>query len=602
MKRLIAALIILSLLLAVPALAGGGPENAVVIVNADNADSVTVAQQYVALRQIPPCHVISLSGVPAEPKITVQQFREVILGPVLKAITERGLAAQTDYVIYSCGFPYAVEVSADMAGQKLPRVITQPASLTGLTYLYEPVMAANIGYLALDSNWYCRPVKRQGPPLVLTEDERALRAKLDSLLQEVKQAQRQAAEAKTPPPADVTRWLDEAATILQALVTNHHAPELLYDLACVLGLQGQAEEAMTALQAAYDAGWWNASLTERDTDLTILRGRDDFKALVEKMRAVVVEAEPPLPFHHRTMWSAAGQPAAQGRRYVIAAMLGYIGEKANTLAEVQECLTRARAADGTCPAGTIYFMESTDWARTGPRQWAFRSAAEALRKLGVGAEVLPGVLPQGKADVAGAVIGAATLKWADANSRIVPGAFCDHLTSFAGVMTGTGQTVLSEHIRAGAAGSCGTVTEPYNTPVKFPTAFLHVFYAAGCSLGEAFYQSVRAPYQQLLVGDPLCQPWARAPQVQVAGLKEGETVGKSRWLTPACTRGAGVSPAARFELYVDGVLTDSCVPGKQLRLNVEGLDAGPHEARVVAVVGSLDTTGRAIIGFRVAGK
>ena len=599
MTRNTLLLTVLALLPAGVAVAGGGPENAVVIVNADNPDSVTLAQQYAALRQIPSCNVVSLSGLPDQPKITVQQFRELILGPVLQTIEQRGLAAQIDYLVYSCGFPFAVDVSADMAGKQFPRVITQPASLTGLTYLYEPVLAGNVGYLALDSNWYCRPVKRQGPPLVLSDDERGLQSKLDALLQEVKQAQRQAAEAKTPPPAEMTRWLDEAATILQALVGNHHAPELIYDLACVLGLQGKAEEAMTALQAAYDAGWWNASLTERDTDLTILRDRADFKALVEKMRAVVVETEPPLPFHHRTAWSAEGQPVtAAGRHYVIAAMLGYLGEKANTLAEVQECLTRSRAADGTCPAGTIYFMESTDWARTGPRQWAFRSAAEALRKLGVGAEVLPGVLPPGRQDVAGTMVGIANFTWADCGSRILPGAFCDHLTSCAGIMTGGGQTLLSEFIRSGAAGAAGTVTEPYNTPVKFPTAFLHVFYASGCSLGEAFYQSVRAPYQQLLVGDPLCQPWARAPQVTVAGLKEGEMVGESRVLMPAVARGAGVPPAIRFELYVDGVLADACAPGKQLSLKVEGLSAGPHEARVVGVAGPLETTGRAIIGFR----
>jgi len=142
------------------------------------------------------------------------------------------------------------------------------------------------------------------------------------------------------------------------------------------------------------------------------------------------------------------------------------------------------------------------------------------------------------------MIGIAKFAWADSGSRILPGAFCDHLTSFGGVMTGTGQTVLSEFIRHGAAGACGTVTEPCNTPVKFPSPFLHVHYASGCTLAEAFYQSVHAPYQQLLIADPLCRPWARAPQFTVDGLREGDCLTRSRWLRPASSS-AG---ATRYEL------------------------------------------------------
>ena len=46
---------------------------------------------------------------------------------------------------------------------------------------------------------------------------------------------------------------------------------------------------------------------------------------------------------------------------------------------------------------------------------------------------------------------------------------------------------------------------------------IQVHYARGCTLAEAFYQSVRGPYQLLIVGDPLCRPWADIPQVSVAG-------------------------------------------------------------------------------------
>jgi uncharacterized protein (TIGR03790 family) len=129
--------LLLLILIATPVLAGGGPENVALVVNADVPDSVTVADEYAKLRSIPPCNLIRLSGLPTGPKITVQQFRELILQPVLAQLTERGLRRQVDYVVYSCGFPFAVDVCADMAGRQFPRIITQPASLTGLTYLYE---------------------------------------------------------------------------------------------------------------------------------------------------------------------------------------------------------------------------------------------------------------------------------------------------------------------------------------------------------------------------------------------------------------------------------------------------------------------------------
>ena len=60
-----------------------------------------------------------------------------------------------------------------------------------------------------------------------------------------------------------------------------------------------------------------------------------------------------------------------------------------------------------------------------------------------------------------------------------------------------------EFLRHGAAGSSGTVTEPYAIQAKFPTPFIQTVYAHGYTLGEAFYQSVSGPYQLLIVGDAL---------------------------------------------------------------------------------------------------
>ena len=70
-----------------------------------------------------------------------------------------------------------------------------------------------------------------------------------------------------------------------------------------------------------------------------------------------------------------------------------------------------------------------------------------------GAEIVDGVLPEKKNDVQGVMVGAADFDWKDCGSTILPGAICEHFTSFGGEMrAGAGQTPLSEFLRYGAAG------------------------------------------------------------------------------------------------------------------------------------------------------
>ena len=138
-----------------------------------------------------------------------------------------------------------------------------------------------------------------------------------------------------------------------------------------------------------------------------------------------------------------------------------------------------------------------------------------LQEHGVRGEIVDGSLPQGRDDVLGLVAGSAGFDWPASQSRILPGAICEHLTSFGGVMQeNAGQTPLTEFLRHGGALSSGTVTEPYAIAAKFPLPFLHDHYAQGCSAAEAFYQSLSGPYQLLIVGDPLCTPWASRPAVR----------------------------------------------------------------------------------------
>ncbi len=94
----------------------------------------------------------------------------------------------------------------------------------------------------------------------------------------------------------------------------------------------------------------------------------------------------------------------------------------------------------------------------------------------------------------------------------LPGAVADHLTSLAGVTDpGTnngGQMPATAWLQAGATGSYGTVEEPCNLPDKFPRATVLVQrYAAGDTLIEAYWKSVRTPGQGNFYGEPLARPW-----------------------------------------------------------------------------------------------
>lgn len=300
-------------------------------------------------------------------------------------------------------------------------------------------------------------------------------------------------------------------------------------------------------------------------------------------------------------WGEVGQlQEAAGEHYFLSTMLAMTSGRGNSVREAVAYLTRSAAADGSHPPGTIYYSRTGD-VRSKTRQGDFDAAIDDLRRAGVRAEVVDSALPGGKRDVMGVMAGVSDFNWPASGSEILPGAFCEHLTSFGGILAENGgQTPLTEWLRRGAAGSCGTVIEPYAMQDKFPVAALHVHYARGCTLAEAFYQSVFGPFQLLIVGDPLCRPWANIPHVRVAELSPGQTVKGTVRLRPTATlpRGGQID---RFELFVDGRRQGSAYPGHVLPLDTASLEDGYHEVRVVAIERSdIESQGRAIIPLRVA--
>jgi hypothetical protein len=280
-------------------------------------------------------------------------------------------------------------------------------------------------------------------------------------------------------------------------------------------------------------------------------------------------------------------------------MLGVTAGRGNTVEEVIWYLRRAAEADGTRPHGTIYFMKNND-IRSQTRHDCYDGAVQQLVRLGVSARVVPGTIPRGANDVLGIMTGTREFDFTKSRSTILPGAICDHLTSLGGDLRQTaGQTPLTEFLRHGAAGASGTVFEPIALQCKFPLPSLPLHYVRGCSLAESFYQSVAGPYQLLVVGDPLCQPWAIFPTVTTEEIEPGQEV-QGKLAIRAQVTAAPSRRVGTIELFVDGRLVARYGPDRAPELNTGSLADGYHELRIVAVdADPIETRGRSVVPIHV---
>lgn len=456
--------------------AGGGPENLLLVVNERSWASQTIANYYSALRGIPDSHVVYLDWSQPVEITDVETFRQEILEPVVKAIQDKQLSQQIDYIVYSADFPYGINYRSDLKQEERWAV----GSITGLTYLAPLVMLKETAYRGRNVNWYMRP--------------------------------------------------------------------------------------------------WQMRPGEAGSDIPTSRG-----------------------FRTVFSWMEDGQIGRTGgQHYSLSTMLGYTSGRGNSVSEVINYLRRSSQVDGSRPQGSIYFARTGN-VRSTTRHFAYPLVVDELRRLGVHAEIINGTLPQGRKDVSGLAMGAADFEWKTASNQILPGAICDNFTSFGGVLRESStQTPLTDFLRHGAAASSGTVVEPYSIIQKFPHPIMHVHYVRGCSLAEAFYQSVHGPHQLLIVGDPLCMPWARIPQVKVGGITANQTVQGMITISPTVV-GSLAGHVHHFEIFLSGKRIAIVRPGKVWLFDTSEYPDGYHELRVVAFEASaLQMQGRDVVPLTIA--
>lgn len=228
---------------------------------------------------------------------------------------------------------------------------------------------------------------------------------------------------------------------------------------------------------------------------------------------------------------------------------------ATNLATAKQMIDRSVQADAGLATGTIFLLHSSDPYRN--IQWPqFQHVDFTLRCLPRphACELLDADAIHGRSNVIGYAVGQKNV--ADiSNNAYAPGAIAEHLTSYGGCLFDSDphevQMSILDWVRAGAAGSYGTVVEPCGYTNKFPNELLHVWYARGFNLGESLWMSVQHPYQGVVVGDPLSAPYAQPPAVACGGLVSGQVVVGTLALTITGTPAVADGRVSRLDLYLD---------------------------------------------------
>lgn len=536
--------------------AGASASHWAVVVNGDSISSRTVANHFCSLRGIPSNNIIVLTGIPETDKVSMEFFRNSILLPVLTQIEQRGLGRHLQGIAYSVDFPTAIDVAPEV--NSIPdksQYLTPVASINGLTYFFKYVVAGSPAYLGFEANGYAsRPGSSLLRPLIAdTEIMKDLVAKSQAMDWE-----------------NAAKIFDQE---IQKLPRDLRPPMQI--IAAQLWMKkDDADEALARLEQAALGGWQYRSALVDDELFQSLQNDPRMKRILKLCKDMPFDFTPFRGFDARTTYAPNSLATKQpnfGTTYLLSTMLGVSKDFGITRFEVIDGLKRSAQSDYRPIEGAFLFAKTGD-VRTTTRLPYFDLAINRLKKKGFDAKVIEEALPTKRVQCAGLMIGTPTFQLTQSGAELMPGSIADNLTSLGGAMTDASQTKATEFIRHGAAISSGAVTEPYSIINKFPNPLIHDAYTDGLTSAEAFYSTVLCPYQLLIVGDPLCQPFTQPPRFQI--VEAPEQMARNQSIGLRFSQDADAPPIDTVTCTIDGVYINEVLFEPELQINTSSAPWG----------------------------
>jgi len=546
--------------------AGATASNWVIVVNGQSVNSRTLANQYCSARDMPSRNVIVLPAVPDSDQISVDQFRELILGPVLQEIETRGLAGHIQGHAYSADFPTAITIGSDIdaVANKSP-YLTSVGSINGLTYLFRFVLAKNPSYIGFESNMYAaRPVNQLLRPTFET----------------VEQAKQFAEFLEQSKHEEAAKLID---SIIPRLDIAIQFP-MQYLAAQQWAQAGDAALATRHIEKSIRGGWTYRDFLLNDPVFASLKDDKDFKRIANRCQELPSDYLPSRGFDARTFYSpnTLGSNAPNGGiSYMMSMVLAVTRDLGVAPFEAKRNLLASIRADYSHPQGSFVFCK-TDDVRTKTREPNFAMAISKLQSRGMKARVIEQALPPHGENCSGVMMGTPDFSWNQGGANLLPGSIADNLTSLGGAMTTAAQTKATEFLRYGAAASSGAVTEPYSIQNKFPHPMIHVHYVDGLSAAEAFYSSVLCPYQLLIVGDPLCQPYCNPPRFAIKSKSDITEESQSMQISLQTIESSSTTEPDVLQMLINGVLRSQAPFEPQFRMSLNKAEPGAHEVRLIS--------------------
>ena len=561
------ALMILSILVSLTnhLLAGASSSQWVVVVNGQSKNSLTLANHYCKLRDIPARNVVILNGLPSSNTISIDDFRTLILNPVLEQIESRQLTNHIQGVAYSCDIPTAIDLKSDLKNVKdLPKVLTPIGSLNGMTYLFRWVQQKDPSYIGPDSNWYA------------SHDASVLLKIYQGSPESIEELRKWTSEDMEHEKAALR--LDE----LRSQSANSFPLDFLAAEQWALARDNQ--KAIARLGDAVRKGWRYRSEILDNPNFDALREDKEFQKIISRCPNEEFKVLSPKGFDARNFFApncTESPNPKHGVSYMLSMVLSHTANNRLSLEEAIAHLERSCLADFSNPSGTFYFSKTKD-VRSTTREPNFQIAIDELKKLKKDAQIIESVLPPFASSVAGITFGVSDFDWNRSGAKLIPGSLADNLTSLGGVMTPSSQTKATELLRFGAAAASGTVTEPYALQFKFPLPSLHAYYAKGMTAAEAFYATIQSPYQLLILGDPLCQPYAKPPRFELSGCNDGQLVAGSLSIEFTPNEEDNSSDPVQLIWLINGKTQTQSNFLSKLNIQVAEQDQGAFEWRFIA--------------------